>query len=144
MPPNVLVSKDFFQVKACDFGLSRIKESATVTQINVVPGTFLYMAPESLLGGVRSNFSTDVWSLGATLVELFVGEDIWKIEKKKNVHDEISQHMENQELPTAALALRQNNEQLFAVVEGCFSYSSESRDTVWQLQRKLRAYVEKA
>ena len=49
-PPNVLVSKDFSQVKVCDFGLSRIKESATVTQINVVPGTFLYMAPESLFG----------------------------------------------------------------------------------------------
>ena len=46
-PTNVLASDDLKTVKVCDFDLSRLKQSAGVTTVTAVPGTLMYMAPES-------------------------------------------------------------------------------------------------
>lgn len=80
-PQNVLLSNDKETVKICDFGVSRIKASkkATMTCTARHTGTEAMAAPEILLDRVRCNRATDIWSLAATLVELYVQKEPWNM-----------------------------------------------------------------
>ena len=78
-PANVMVSrKDDGGWKAVlmDFGLaSDASDSARLTKSGAVMGTPVYMAPEQASGELsRLDRRTDVYSLGAMLYELLVGE----------------------------------------------------------------------
>lgn len=67
-PSNILVNSDG-HIKICDFGVSgHLIDSIAQSFV----GTKQYMAPERLLG---SNYTTssDIWSLGITLIELALG-----------------------------------------------------------------------
>ncbi|MHC4940318.1 MAG: serine/threonine-protein kinase [Planctomycetota bacterium] len=58
-----------------DFGLARTAFESTVTQSGDALGTFGYMSPEQLRGSVdATDARTDVYSLGATLFEVFCGK----------------------------------------------------------------------
>jgi mitogen-activated protein kinase kinase len=73
-PSNILVGRDG-SIKICDFGVSGyLAQSLARTRV----GTSNYMAPERIsLGGneLGSGYGVkaDIWSLGATLMELSVG-----------------------------------------------------------------------
>ncbi len=81
-PQNILVTKNNIP-KICDFGLSKSKRQikATVTwHPGQCMGTPYYMAPELLLGTNTASCADpacDIWSLAATLVELFAETDLW-------------------------------------------------------------------
>ncbi|RKP30011.1 hypothetical protein METBISCDRAFT_23682 [Metschnikowia bicuspidata] len=63
---NVLLTESG-EVKLADFGVA-----TTVTTLhNTVVGTPHWMAPERVLGGDGSCTASDIWSLGATIIELF-------------------------------------------------------------------------
>ena len=141
-PANVLASDDLKAVKVCDFGLSRIKQSAGVTTITAVPGTLMNMAPESILWAMKSNFATDVWSLGATIVQLLTGAEPWKSSKSKDMHEDISNRMDRKEAPDSVLPLKKKNVDLYNVVKRCFVYESEERDSVADLKGKLAQYLQ--
>lgn len=76
-PSNLLVNKDM-KVKIGDFGVSKIIHGigTTPTCHNFCEGTRAYMSPERLdshtYGSVCA-YAGDVWSLGVTLLELYVG-----------------------------------------------------------------------
>ena len=124
-------------MKVCDFDLSRIKQSAEVTTVTAVPGTLMYMAPKSFLWAVKSNFATDVWSLGATIVQLFTGAEPSKPSKSKNMYEEISNRMDRRQAQDSVLTLKKKHRDLYNVVNRCFVYESEEQDSVSDLKGRL-------
>jgi len=70
-PGNVLLGDDG-TVKITDFGISRAVEDITATITGFVLGTPAYLSPEVAKGG-RATFSSDVFSLGATLYTAIEG-----------------------------------------------------------------------
>ncbi len=75
-PGNILVSNDG-TVKMTDFGLAYVALSPTVTMEGTVLGTPAYMAPEQIRGE-EVDARTDLFALGATLVEALSGERIFE------------------------------------------------------------------
>jgi eukaryotic-like serine/threonine-protein kinase len=71
-PQNVLLNEDS-QAKVTDFGIARSLDVQGVTQTGTVLGTSDYIAPEQARGQ-RVDPKTDIYSLGAVLYELLVGE----------------------------------------------------------------------
>ncbi|KAJ5582054.1 hypothetical protein N7535_000674 [Penicillium sp. DV-2018c] len=65
-PSNILLCRDG-QVKLCDFGVSG--EFGTKGDANTFIGTSYYMAPERITGQSYT-ITSDVWSLGVTLLEV--------------------------------------------------------------------------
>lgn len=63
---NVLLTESG-EVKLADFGVA----TKVATLHNTVVGTPNWMAPETVLGGEGICTASDVWSLGATIIELF-------------------------------------------------------------------------
>ncbi|MEW5798129.1 MAG: serine/threonine-protein kinase [Bacteroidota bacterium] len=75
-PGNILVSVDG-TMKVTDFGLASFALSPTVTMEGMVLGTPAYMAPEQVRGDDVDE-RTDLFALGATLVEVLSGERIFE------------------------------------------------------------------
>ena len=142
-PHNILVSNDMTSAKVCDFGLSRVKVSTGVTHVGAVPGTMQYMAPESILHGVKSNFQTDIWSTGATLAELFTGPGscTWKATKGKRLYDYICDQMEKDVAPDVLEALEQKDGELHDIVRQCMVHNPNHRLTIDELKKKLSEQV---
>ncbi|CAL5186702.1 unnamed protein product [Lathyrus oleraceus] len=74
-PSNILVNNKN-EVKIADFGVSK-SMGRTLEACNSYVGTCAYMSPERFdpeaYGGNYNGFSADIWSLGLTLFELYVG-----------------------------------------------------------------------
>jgi len=70
-PQNILIGANGI-VKLCDFGFAR-SMSANTSLLTSIKGTPLYMAPE-LVREMPYNHTSDLWSLGVILYELFVGQ----------------------------------------------------------------------
>ena len=81
---NILVTSSLGNAKICDFGLGRLRQHASLSVAsltlgeNVIDGTPPYMAPECLMQKARSSSSSDVWSLGVTLLEFLTFKDPWE------------------------------------------------------------------
>lgn len=73
---NMLVSEDFSTLQVCDFG-----SASLVDEGGMIPTPYLvsryYRAPEIILGAVPS-FEIDLWSVGVTVAELFLGTILFK------------------------------------------------------------------
>ena len=74
-PDNILVHPDDF-VKVSDFGLSRFMsgDDTMLTLPGTAVGTPYYMSPEQARGEVDLDIRADLYSLGATLYEMLVGD----------------------------------------------------------------------
>lgn len=74
-PANLLVNKNM-EVKIADFGVSKIMCRSLDTSNSYV-GTSAYMSPERFdpdtYGGDYDGYAADIWSLGLTLMELYMG-----------------------------------------------------------------------
>lgn len=70
-PQNVLIGANG-RVKLCDFGFARAMSSNTMV-LTSIKGTPLYMSPE-LVQEQPYDATSDLWSLGVILYELFVGQ----------------------------------------------------------------------
>ncbi|XP_028756654.1 mitogen-activated protein kinase kinase 9-like [Neltuma alba] len=74
-PSNLLVNQKM-EVKISDFGVSKVL-SRTLDTCNSYVGTCAYMSPERFdpnsYGGNYNGYAADIWSLGLTLFELYVG-----------------------------------------------------------------------
>jgi len=74
--PSNLLLNSARQVKIADFGVSRIL-SRTLDPCNSCVGTYAYMSPERIDPGKNdgryNGYAGDMWSLGLTLLECYVG-----------------------------------------------------------------------
>lgn len=80
-PSNVLVSEQGGEprAKVIDFGIAKALDAGASGAFTTLTGrrflgTLCYASPEQLFGTERSDERTDIYSLGATLFELIVGE----------------------------------------------------------------------
>lgn len=88
-PGNILVSPEGV-VKITDFGLAQISVAPTLTAEGVVVGTPAYLAPE-IVRGEQADGRTDLFSLGATLVETLTGERLFEGETYADCLNRIAQ-----------------------------------------------------
>jgi serine/threonine protein kinase len=79
-PDNILITGEGINVKVLDFGLAKIVHpdadsdgsASPMTTPGAVMGTFGYMSPEQLSGGVVDH-RTDLFSIGVIAVEVLTG-----------------------------------------------------------------------
>lgn len=71
-PQNVLISNKG-EVKIADFGLSRSKETPTITSSDKFMGTAYYSAPEQVMRGHSADIRSDLYSLAIVLFEALAG-----------------------------------------------------------------------
>ncbi|GLJ12301.1 hypothetical protein SUGI_0188280 [Cryptomeria japonica] len=76
-PSNLLTRKSPKQIKIADFGVSRILSHTIDPCCNSYVGTCAYMSPERFdpqsYGGSYNGYAGDIWSLGLTLLECYLG-----------------------------------------------------------------------
>jgi predicted Ser/Thr protein kinase len=76
-PENILIDKRG-RVKIADFGLAKLlgrsPDEATLTRVEQVMGTPLYMAPEQMQGSHTVDHRADIYSLGVVFYEMLTGE----------------------------------------------------------------------
>lgn len=80
-PSNLLISEGG-HVKIADFGVSKLVHTLDVS--NTYVGTMLFMAPERLIQSEYS-FSSDVWSLGLTMIATVTGKNPWAPDGEMNL-----------------------------------------------------------
>jgi serine/threonine protein kinase len=68
-PENILMSGH--PPKVTDFGISRMLDANELA--STTSGTIFYMSPE-ILGPEGASFTSDIWSVGATLYEMVTGK----------------------------------------------------------------------
>lgn len=71
-PQNILINNKGV-VKIVDFGLSRSKESPTITSSDKFMGTAYYTAPEQVMSSHSADIRSDLYSLGVVLFEALSG-----------------------------------------------------------------------
>jgi len=75
-PSNIIISRDGL-VKVMDFGIAKASAlSTTLTQTGTTKGTPAYMSPEQV-GGKKLDRRSDLFSLGAIIVELALGRRLF-------------------------------------------------------------------
>jgi len=70
-PANIMITEEG-AVKVTDFGIARILGSSRMTRQGRIIGTLEYIAPERI-GGVETDFRSDLYSAGVVLFELLAG-----------------------------------------------------------------------
>jgi tetratricopeptide (TPR) repeat protein len=81
--------------KLMDFGLARLRESPHLTRDGAVVGTFLYMAPEMLMGE-EASVQSDLYALGVMFYQLACGQPPFKGSEPRAL---ISQHLHATPVP---------------------------------------------
>ena len=71
-PGNVMMARGR-QAKIMDFGIARMRESDIHTRTGAILGSPKYMSPEQV-SGMRTDYRSDIFSLGVMLYELVAGE----------------------------------------------------------------------
>jgi len=73
-PQNLIVTYSG-EVKIVDFGIAKAVLNSTETETGVLKGKVCYMAPEQIYG--KADPRSDVFSMGATLWEVFAGKKLF-------------------------------------------------------------------
>lgn len=82
-PSNLLISHNGY-VKIADFGVSKLVQTLDISSTYV--GTMYFMAPERLEQG-DYGFSSDVWSLGLTIIAAVTGKNPWAPPEEMNLFE---------------------------------------------------------
>ncbi|XP_073524046.1 uncharacterized protein [Phyllobates terribilis] len=126
-PGNILIKEETKKALLTDWGAANIRitiESTMERSERIGPqggGTYLYMAPERFLNRLsRSTKMSDMWSVGATFVQLFTNRLPW--EDLEVMYEQ----MRMNKLPRTLDSLPKNVD---SIIKGCLSYKPEERLT---------------
>ncbi|XP_063345247.1 uncharacterized protein LOC134638499 isoform X1 [Pelmatolapia mariae] len=100
-PANVMVHHPSKKAVLTDWGMANIRDTVMLRQgskftaqaIGPAGGTHLYMAPECILMFEEASFQTDMWSLGATYLEILTGSAPWIVKKQRELAAPKPHHM---------------------------------------------------
>ena len=73
-PSNILFNNDD-NLKLCDFGIAINENSTSSTSTSFIRGSFHYISPERYNGNPKC-VKSDIWSVGATFVEMISGHPL--------------------------------------------------------------------
>jgi len=136
---NLLVNEKW-EVKVCDFGLSRFNTDSNLKTLVQMRGTFAYCAPEVYFG---EQFSTksDVYSIGMVFWELVARCLLGRYERPfaefKNLHFDfqiIIQTAKKGLRPTIPETCPEGWKQL---IKDCFDHSTEKRPSCGEILTRL-------
>ncbi|XP_041839939.1 mitogen-activated protein kinase kinase kinase 1b-like isoform X2 [Melanotaenia boesemani] len=141
-PANVMVHHRTKRAVLTDWGLANIRDTVILRQgsrqlshaVGPTGGTLLYMAPECVVKYQDASFQTDVWSLGATIVEIFTGSFPWTVRKQK----ELAALMAAGTPPHALTQLEGRCDYLHSI----FSYNPSERPTASQIVELIKSQVD--
>lgn len=130
-PANILVSQEM-HAKICDFGIGKLKQKLSVTGSVTVQGslrgTITFLPPECILNNKNTDFKSDIWSLGITLVEfLTLGvswEDVFSDQSEESELDKLKYAMKARKLPSLCQKLPTKWKPL---IDECLKYSPSER-----------------
>lgn len=132
-PSNIMIKKVCHTTKLCDLGVSRIKSaraaSMCTTQIRNACGTPSYMALECLIHNKKTRISSDIWSLGITLIEFATEEDAWSVDDVVDTVDAIKKKMTEKEPPIPNVNVIGVPEEVMTSIKLCVNYDKLLRPT---------------
>ncbi|XP_077129929.1 uncharacterized protein LOC143785136 isoform X2 [Ranitomeya variabilis] len=126
-PGNILIKEETKKALLTDWGAANIRitiDSTMERSERIGPqggGTYLYMAPERFLNRLsRSTKMSDMWSVGATFVQLFTNRLPWE-------HlEEMNEQIRKNKLPRTLDFLPKNVD---SIIKGSMSFKPEQRLT---------------
>ncbi|KAM3916537.1 putative serine/threonine-protein kinase [Leptodactylus fuscus] len=125
-PANILIDQRSKKSLLTDWGLASIRVTIYATvkrseRIGPVGGTLMYMAPEIIMEQkCLPTKMSDMWSVGATFIELFTKQSPWESLKVMMNHMYIKK-------PPRTLGLL--GRKMYPVIGGCLSYKPQERPT---------------
>jgi len=139
-PENILIGTSG-QVKLADLGLARItsgfSDLADDNDRGILCGTPAYVAPEQALDPQSSQFSSDIYSLGATLFHAVTGRYPFEA---KSVEEMISKHISEPLVPLHQMR-KDLPLSLPNLVEGMMKKHSRERFSLQEVKNKLQKIV---
>ncbi len=120
-PHNIMVAYDG-RVKLLDFGIAKTVSSTHRTEAGVVKGKVCYMAPEQWLSDPLDG-RTDVFALGACLVEALTGEIMFK----RDTQMEVMRAILDGTIPEIALHNPKAPPALIAIAERALARNPQDR-----------------
>jgi formylglycine-generating enzyme required for sulfatase activity len=73
-PSNIFLCTDG-NIKLLDFGISKIRDSVTITQTGTRMGTLMYMSPEQVKDSKHLDYRSEIYSLAVTFYHLLTGAE---------------------------------------------------------------------
>jgi serine/threonine-protein kinase len=126
--------------KVVDFGLVKdvaSNKSVTLSNVNTLLGTPMYMSPEAIISPDDVDGRSDLYSLGAVAYFLLTGESVFE---GTSVMDVCSQHLHQAPTPPSVRASRTFPHDLEAVILRCLEKKPELRfQSVMEMREALLA-----
>lgn len=136
-PANIMVHHPTKRAVLTDWGLANIKDTVMLPKSHAagpVGGTYLYMAPECFISFQEASCYSDIWSLGATYVELFTGSLPWHVKKQRELATLMSANT-----PPHGLSLLSDS---YSFVAELMNYDPLMRPSASKIVQKLKSLVD--
>jgi len=130
-PQNCLLVNEKGEVKLCDFGLARLKNTAFVETVSNTAGTPAYQAPEMLRDEPISE-KVDLYGFGIMLWEMYTGKLPWH---DKNYHQMIHTVAVRNERPPITSDIPR---ELSEIIVNCWHPSPAKRPIFSELRTAFR------
>jgi len=124
-PCNILVKRNG-RIKIADLGIARQLENGILARTRL--GTLTYLSPERLTAPDGYDYSSDIWSLGVTLLECALGEHPYS---SATLFELLS--LLNRPPITRWLSIHEFSIEFIAFISSCMKSKPKERPTAEQL-----------